>query len=409
MEMRSAIGALVGLALGLTLMSGCAPRAASARPPAATPADAPVASQPAAPAPVVPAPVLLPPAELERRASVVRLMGRVVEWQLANPSSHRPDEWHVAPFWIGITKFAPLSAEPRKYLDALRANGAANGWKPGPRPLHAEDHAITQSYLLVHGIDKDLREITPTLARFDEMLKQPFAEPLDFTEAKMSREWVWADALFMSPPALTLAAQTTGDRRYLDLMHRLWWKTTDYLYDKQEHLFFRDSRYFDQREPNGRKVFWSRGNGWVMAGLARVIDAMPPADVRRPNYISLFREMATRLVALQQSDGYWRASLLDPDSLPMPETSGTALFTYALAWGVNAGVLDGASFDAPVRLGWAALVRAVGPDGRLGSVQKPGVAPAATRVDDTEVYAVGALLLAGAEMFRLAPPRTGLH
>jgi unsaturated rhamnogalacturonyl hydrolase len=330
-------------------------------------------------------------------------MTRLVEWQLAHPSSHRPDEWHVAPFWIAINTFAPLSAEPRKYLDALRANGAANQWKPGPRPFHADDHAITQSYLLVHETDKDLREITPSLARFDEMLKQPFAEPLDFSDARASREWVWCDALFMSPPALALAARTTGDRRYLDLMHRLWWKTADYLYDKDEHLFVRDSRYFKDREPNGRKVFWSRGNGWVMAGLARVLDAMPADDTQRPKYVALFRAMANRLAALQQADGYWRASLLDPESTPGSETSGTALLTYALAWGVNSGLLDSAVFGPPARLGWTALGRAVTPDGKLGYVQRPGVAPAAARADDTEIYAVGAALLAGVEIVRMMP------
>src|ERR671938_589359 len=120
-----------------------------------------------------------------------------------------------------------------------------------------------------------------------------------------------------------MAAKATGKRRYLDVMNRLWWKTTDYLYDKEEHLYYRDSRFFDQRTPNGRKIFWSRGNGWVIAGLARVLQNMPADYAARARYIALFREMAPKVASVQQSDGYWRSSLLDTQALPNPETSGT--------------------------------------------------------------------------------------
>ena len=124
---------------------------------------------------------------------------------------------------------------------------------------------------------------------------------------------------------------------------RLWWKTTDYLYDRTEHLYYRDSRYFDQREKNGRKVFWSRGNGWVIAGLARMLQDMP-ADYRgRDRYEQLFRDMAGAVLAAQSADGYWRSSLLDPDSRPNPETSGTGFFVFALGWGVTQGLLDRAT------------------------------------------------------------------
>ena len=328
-------------------------------------------------------------------------MSAVADWQLANPSLHNPYEWHQAPFWAGLYELAVRSSDRQKYLEAIRRHGERTQWQPGPRPFHADDHAIAQSYFLLHSVEKDRRMIEPALARFGEMLTAPFAESLEFSDPKTSREWVWCDALFMSPPALALATRATGDVRYVDLMNRLWWKTTDYLYDKQEKLYYRDSRFFDQREPNGQKVFWSRGNGWVLAGLARVLQFMPADYAERPRYVALFREMAQRVAGLQGKDGYWRASLLDPDSRPIPESSGTGFYTYALAWGMNEGLL-GREYEPTVRRGWSALVRAVQPSGMLGFVQRVGDRPGETGPSQTEIYGAGAFLLAGSEIFRLA-------
>jgi len=333
--------------------------------------------------------------------AVRRAMTTVADWQLANPSAHEPYEWQEAPFWAGLYELALRSSSGQKYLDAIRRHGETTHWQPGPQPFLADDHAITQSYFLLYRLEHDRRMIEPALARFQEMLRAPFAESLEFSNDKTSREWVWCDALFMSPPALALATSTTGDGRYADLMNRLWWKTTDYLYDKQEHLFYRDSRFFDQREANGKKVFWSRGNGWVLAGLARVLQYLPPDYAGRKRFVSLFQEMAQRIAQLQGADGYWRASLLDPDSQPIPETSGTGFFTYALAWGVNEGLL-GREYDPPVRRGWSALVRAVQPGGKLGYVQRVADRPGDTGPEQTETYGTGAFLLAGSELLRLA-------
>jgi len=204
-----------------------------------------------------------------------------------------------------------------------------------------------------------------------------------------------------------MAAMTaaTGDKRYLELGNRLWWKTTDYLYDKDEHLYFRDSRFFEQRSPNGRKVFWSRGNGWVIAGLVRMLDDMPEDFPDRGRYLALYREIAAKVASVQGTDGYWRSGLLDPAAMPNPETSGTGFFVYALAWGVNRGVLDRATYEPVIRRGWVALVNAVQPGGMLGWVQRIGDQPGATTADTTEVYGVGAFLLAGSEMHRLAGGR----
>jgi rhamnogalacturonyl hydrolase YesR len=334
-------------------------------------------------------------------------MALVADWQLAHRPLYRPDEWPVAVWMAGLAAFAPLSDDPEKYFDAIRRNGEAGAWQPGPRPFHADDHAITQSYFLLHRVAHDRRMIAPALRLFEEMLRRPFDEPLDFHPEKRAREWVWCDALFMSPPALALATDATGDRRYVDLMSRLWWKTTDYLYDREERLYYRDSRFFDRREGNGKKVFWSRGNGWALAGLARVLQYVPADYPERPRFAALFQEMAEKVASLQGPDGYWPTGLLDPASHPAPETSGTALFTYALGWGVNEGLLESAAHESAVRKGWSALVRAVRPSGRLGYVQPVGDGPGEAGPERTEVYGAGAFLLAGSEVYRLAQQLRG--
>jgi rhamnogalacturonyl hydrolase YesR len=260
---------------------------------------------------------------------------------------------------------------------------------------------VAATYARLAQIDNDKKLLGPAMALFDFLADRPYNESLAWTNGIETRELAWCDALFMGPPALSATSVATGNRKYLDLADRLWWKTTEYLYDKNEHLYYRDSRYFESREPNGRKVFWSRGNGWVIAGLARVLQDMPPDYPSRPRYVALFKEMAAKVASLQGEDGYWRASLLDPGSLPNPETSGTGFFVYSLAWGINKGLLDRAAYEPNVRRGWRALVEATHPDGMLGWVQRIGDKPGATSRETTEVYGVGALLMAGSEVYRL--------
>jgi rhamnogalacturonyl hydrolase YesR len=205
----------------------------------------------------------------------------------------------------------------------------------------------------------------------------------------------------MGPPTLAMLAKVTHEHKYMDLVDSLWWKTTNYLYDPTEHLYYRDSRYFDQREKNGEKVFWSRGNGWVIGGLVRVLENMPQNYPDRSRWIRLFQDMAAKISSLQQPDGTWHASLLDPASYPVKETSGSGFYCYALAWGINHHMLDAKKYTPVVWKAWDALVSCVHPGGMLGYAQPIGADPQKVNYDDTEVYAVGAFLLSGSELIRM--------
>jgi rhamnogalacturonyl hydrolase YesR len=337
-------------------------------------------------------------------ANVLSVMERVADWQLGHPSVHAATDWTQAAGDAGMMALAGISSDT-KYRDAMLAMGKANGWAPGPRMYHADELAIGQTYVGLYFYYRDPKMIAPLRARLDAILAAPPAiQSLDFQQPydQVSQLWSWCDALFMAPPVWMQMYAATGDKRYLDYAVKNWWRTTDYLYDPAEHLYFRDSTYFEKREANGKKVFWSRGNGWVMAGLVRVLQLLPENDPNRARFEQLFRDMAGAVLKAQQPDGLWRASLLDPESYPLKETSGSGFYTYALAWGVNRGLLDAATFKPAIRKAWNALVDCVQPDGKLTHVQPIGSDPKKFADDSTEVYGVGAFLLAGSEVYRMA-------
>jgi rhamnogalacturonyl hydrolase YesR len=149
-------------------------------------------------------------------------------------------------------------------------------------------------------------------------------------------------------------------------------------------------------------LFWSRGNGWVMAGLARVLAEMPPDYPSRPKYVAQFQEMAKEIASLQGSDGLWRPGLLNASAYPLPENSGSAFYIYALAYGVNTGLLDRASYLPVIEKGWAGLVAHIYEDGRLGCIQPVGGAPGVYTATSSFVFGTGAFLLAASEVDRLA-------
>jgi len=345
------------------------------------------------------------PAAVADEGAVLPLMERAADWQLANPGRWKPHEWHNGAFYAGVMALARVSESPR-FREAMVRVGEKQQWQPGPRVYHADDHCIAQMYAELYLADRDAGKIVPTKERFDWILAHPKDDNLEFDRTKnpdRTDRWSWCDALFMAPPAWARLWQATGNPVYLDFAVTKWWVTSDFLYDKEERLYFRDSSIFALQEKNGRKIFWSRGNGWVLGGLVRMLEVLPADHPSRPRFVQQFREMAEKIMTLQQADGFWRASLLAPESYPMQETSGTGFFCYAFAWGVNQGLLDRARFEPAARRAWAALAGCVQADGRLTHVQPVGHTPVTFDPTSTEPYGVGALLLAGSEMLRLAP------
>ncbi|OIR09286.1 unsaturated rhamnogalacturonyl hydrolase YteR [mine drainage metagenome] len=350
-------------------------------------------------------PLLRAAPALPPRAEVLATMERVADWQLAHPYTKAPaTDWINAAFYTGLLAVDQVSPSPR-YREALRGIAERTGWEPGPRTYHADDLCVGQAYLGLYSRYHDPRMIAPLRARLDFILAHPKSGSLAYAEHHLdlwSQRWSWCDALFMAPPVWTRMSEVTGDPRYRLFMESEWKVTTDYLYDREAHLYYRDSRFFDRREPNGAKVFWSRGNGWVIAGITRVLEALPADDPARPGFERQFREMAAAVLAAQQPDGMWRTSLLDPRDYTEKESSGTGFYCYALAWGVNHGLLDRGVTLPAVERAWQALEACVKPDGKLTRVQTVAGSPTPFDPDSTMPYGVGAFLLAGRQVYALA-------
>ena len=196
--------------------------------------------------------------------AVLDVMRRVAAWQLAHPSSHAPTDWTQGTGDAGFMALAGISGTT-KYRDAMFSLAETNNWKLGERLYDADDHCIGQTYAELYLLYRAPRMIAPMRATFDAILAKPSAvRSLEFLKTENSRtreNWAWCDSLFMGPPAWVRLYAATGDEKYLTFAVTNWWRTTDFLFDKDQHLYFRDSTYFKKTEANGKKVFWGRGNG----------------------------------------------------------------------------------------------------------------------------------------------------
>jgi rhamnogalacturonyl hydrolase YesR len=331
---------------------------------------------------------------------VLTLMKRAADWQWAHPPTYDPRGWEVAPFYMGTLALAELTSDPR-YVSAMIARADENGWEPARRMYHADDHCVIQAYLNLYEQRREARMLAPARARFDAILAQPADATLDWGTPRCLDRWSWCDALFMGPMSWLMMGRVTGERRYVDFMHREWAETTARMYHPVDHFYARDESYLDLREPNGRHIYWARGNGWVVAGLARVLAHLSPQDPLYPRYRTQYLEMMQAALAAQQPDGLWRPGLLDPVAHQARETSGSSFMTFALAWGVRTGLLDRARIEPAVRKAWNALSTCVNDEGKLEHVQPIGAAPEGFEPEHTEPFGVGAFLLAGSEVYRL--------
>lgn len=335
----------------------------------------------------------------ELRARPMTVKGDVVQQLTAN--------WISAAFLTALTRLTRVSdaSDGSAFLrdTAEHFNFALRGGSSGYAMLDADNLALGETYQELFARSGFDGEIAATRQRLDYALPYLALEP-----APKRLTWWWCDALFMAPPVFARMSVLTGDPSYLRAMDTQWWRTHERLWAPAEGLYLRDERFATRHAKNGKRVFWSRGNGWVVGGIARVLESMPADFPSRPRYVETLRTMAASLARLQRADGLWPANLLDPEDPPGGETSGSAFFVYGMAWGINHGLLDRKTYLPVVLRGWAGLTRAIQPDGLLGHVQLPGDQPWPTRAEDHALYGTGGLILAGLEVMRLGGPTTPL-
>jgi rhamnogalacturonyl hydrolase YesR len=381
--------------------------------------------------------------------AIKKIEARVADWQLARARPYFNQQWTFGALYGGFLAASTATGD-LKYHDAMLALGEGFKWRmqgggrggfnggganaataparQSQQPIAGNSEALGQTYLDLYLQYKNPWMLEPTQTALDSQFgietfpaggagrrggrgggpttrpgaaqatRMPPDAGTDPTRNPHHIIWWWCDALYMAPPAWARMYKITGDKKYLDYIDHQWSITSGYLYDTEEHLYYRDASHIPLREANGKKLFWSRGEGWVMGGLARTLEDMPDDYAPKAKYVAQFKEMAAKLASLQGDDGLWRAGLLDPDFYGEPENSGSSFITYAMTWGMNAGILDKATYVPVVKKAWKGLVSHIHQDGRLDCIQQTGSAPAKFATSSSYVYGVGAFLLAGREM-----------
>ena len=293
------------------------------------------------------------------------------------------DAWARHNHWMGAREQDPAKWKYRNY-------GEGHDYV-----LFGDWQICFQTYL-------DLYELTPDRYKIERAI-----EVMDHEVRRKENDfWWWADALYMVMPVLTKLYKTTGEVKYLDKLYDNYRFADSLMYDNEEHLYFRDAKYIypKAKTQNGGKDFWARGDGWVLAGLAKVLSDMPEDYRHRPFFLQRFKELAGAVARCQQPEGYWTRSMLDKDHAEGPETSGTAFFCYGLLWGLNHGLLSREEFEPTMQRAWTYLTQtALQPDGAVGYVQPIGerAIPGQQLSARNEAnFGVGAFLLAACEHLR---------
>lgn len=275
-----------------------------------------------------------------------------------------------------------------------------SAWKStyGETPDHVlfgDWQCCFQTYIDLYELDG--RRHPQRIARVREVMDYEMSTP-------NSDYWWWADGLYMAMPVMTRLYKVTGERRYLDKLQEYFAWADRLMYDREAGLYYRDAKYVypAHRSASGGKDFWARGDGWVFAAFARVLADLPPEHPLHRVLAERYRRMAASLAPIQQAEGYWTRSLLDPGQAPGPESSGTAFFTFGYLWGLNNGYFKAADYEAVALRGWRFLSEtALQADGQVGYVQPIGERAIPGQLVDrhsTAPFGVGAFLLAGCEM-----------
>jgi unsaturated rhamnogalacturonyl hydrolase len=313
--------------------------------------------------------------------------------------------WTRAVYYEGLMELYRIDPRPEYYDYAVRW-GDFHQWNLRDGQTYtrnADNQCAGQTYIDLYLIDRVPERIASIRSSVDSMLR---TDKID--------DWNWIDALQMAMPVFAKLGMIYRDSSYIDRMHKMYMFTRgshgeNGLYNPKDGLWWRDADFDPPyTEPNGEDCYWSRGNGWVVAALVRVMDILPEDHPCREEYLATFKEMCDALLKVQRKDGFWNVSLHDPGHFGGRETSGTSLFVYGMAWGINNGILPPERYRPAVIRAWNAMAdKAVHKNGALGYVQSTGKEPSAgqpvtfRKMPDFEDFGLGCFLLAGSEVYKL--------
>ena len=331
-------------------------------------------------------------------------------WQATHPAEHNAF-WDEAAYHTGNMEAYALTGNPkwREYSEKWAEHNEWKGAKGTDRSKwkynygETDDHVLFGDWQICFQTYADLYNILPDdnrIRRAREVMEYEMSTP-------QNDYWWWADGLYMVMPVMTKLHKITGNPRYLDKLYEYVQVSDSIMYDPEEGLYYRDAKYVypKHKSANGKKDFWARGDGWVLAGLAKVLKDAPSDWKHRKFFEDKYTKMADAVVACQQPAGYWSRSMYDEEHAPGPETSGTAFFTYGLLWGINNGYLTDPKYLDAAKKGWEYLSKtALQKDGSVGYVQPIGEKAIPGQVVDrnsTSNFGTGAFLLAASEYVRM--------
>lgn len=348
-------------------------------------------------------------AKSQERDKIIHIIHQVNNhWQTTHPN-HRWAFWHDAAYHTGNMEAYFLTGNEayRAYSEAWAEHNEWKGAKSEDKSewlsgygendkyvLFGDWQICFQTYIDLYNIDPQPHKITRAIEVMEYQMSTPNND-----------YWWWADGLYMVMPVMTKLYNITNNDLYLKKLHEYFAFACDLMYDAESGLFYRDRKYVypAHQTKNNLKDFWARGNGWVFAGLAKVLVDLPEDDPYRDEYIQIYRRMADALTTTQQPEGFWSRSILDIDHTPGYETSGTAFFIYAYLWGVNNGMLEEEKYKDTIEKGWNYLEKvALQLNGAVGYVQPIGERADQHNVgaETTADFGVGAFLLAACEYAR---------
>ena len=323
--------------------------------------------------------------------------------RIVTDQSRASNIWTRGVYYEGLMALYKLDPKPEYYDYAVRW-GEFHNWdlRDGDTyTRNADNQCDGQTYIDLYLIESNPERIQKIKASVDSMMNTTRID-----------DWNWIDALQMAMPVFAKLGVIYQDNSYYKHMYNMYIYTklkhgTNGLFNQKDGLWWRDGDFDPPyTEPNGEDCYWSRGNGWVIAALVRVLDIMPDDAPYRKEYLKTYKKMVKALLPIQREDGFWNVSLHDPGNFGGKETTGTALFTYGIAWGINNGLLSEKKHKPVVIKAWNAMVNeALHPDGMLGYVQSTGKEPSVgqpvtyDKIPDFEDYGLGCFLLAGCEVY----------